>query len=252
MTEQTSSCDHERLRMLLANELPPEIEPEITEHVATCQSCRKQLESLAGNQDWWTELQTCFGENAGLIISNGATSSSPDSRISHPENDDETFAADFAVDFLEPCGRSETLGRLSDIEILEVIGCGGMGIVLKGYQRELGRYVAVKVMAPHLAASGSARKRFAREGRAAAAIVHPHVIAIHSVNASSRLPYDTNRNRRIDVDETDNPPVGVAEITILTFIEFDEDFDEQLTQAELAKFLSTQRYKKNVINKSKE
>jgi hypothetical protein len=64
--------------------------------------------------------------------------------------------------------------------------------------------------------------------------------------------YDTNRNRRIVVDETDNPPVGVAEITILTFIEFDEDFDEQLTQAELAKFLSTQRYKENVINKSKE
>ena len=69
MAEQTSSCDHERLRLLLADELPPEIEPETTEHLATCPSCRKQLESLAGNQDWWTELQTCLGENAGLIVS---------------------------------------------------------------------------------------------------------------------------------------------------------------------------------------
>src|SRR5262245_59213986 len=64
-----------------------------------------------------------------------------------------------------------------------------MGIVLKGFQRELGRYVAVKVMAPHLAASGAARQRFVREARAAAAIVHPHVMPIHAVCTTARLPY---------------------------------------------------------------
>ena len=44
-------------------------------------------------------------------------------------------------------------------------------------------------LAPHLAASGSARKRFAREAKAAAAILHPNVIAIHGVSNDQRLPY---------------------------------------------------------------
>ena len=47
----------------------------------------------------------------------------------------------------------------------------------------------VKVLAPHLATSGAARRRFAREAQATAAIVNPHVMAIHSVHANAKLPY---------------------------------------------------------------
>ena len=61
--------------------------------------------------------------------------------------------------------------------------------MLKGFQKELHRQVAVKVLARHLATSGAARRRFAREAQATAAIVHPHVMAIHSVNANAKLPY---------------------------------------------------------------
>jgi serine/threonine-protein kinase len=64
-----------------------------------------------------------------------------------------------------------------------------MGIVLKGYDRELKRLVAVKVLAPHLAQSPLARKRFAREAQAAAAVVHPNVLAIHQVQPTGRLPF---------------------------------------------------------------
>ena len=102
---------------------------------------------------------------------------------------DDSFATDFAVDFLEPTDDSAMLGQLGDYEILEVIGRGGMGIVLKGHQRELNRYVAVKVLAPHLALSAAARKRFAREAQATAAVVNPHVMAIHAVAANAKLPY---------------------------------------------------------------
>ena len=81
------------------------------------------------------------------------------------------------------------LGRLGDIDILEVIGHGGMGIVLKGFQQELHRPVAVKVLAPHLAASGAARQRFAREARATAVVVHPNVMPVLTVHSSGKLPY---------------------------------------------------------------
>ena len=64
-----------------------------------------------------------------------------------------------------------------------------MGVVLKAHDRSLDRVVAVKVMAPHLAASGSARQRFAREAKAAAAVLHPNVIAIQGVSNDQSLPY---------------------------------------------------------------
>jgi serine/threonine-protein kinase len=189
MTERNVACDFERLRLLLANEMPPELEEETANHVAACADCRRKLEALAGDQDWWAEVKSSFSNNAGFFTADQSSDVSHASDISDHVGAGSALAADFAVEFLEPCEQPESLGRLDEIEILEVIGRGGMGIILKGYQRELGRYVAVKVMAPHLAASGSARQRFAREARAAAAIVHPHVMAIHSVKGAGRLPY---------------------------------------------------------------
>ncbi|HBE68531.1 MAG TPA: serine/threonine protein kinase, partial [Planctomycetaceae bacterium] len=70
-----------------------------------------------------------------------------------------------------------------------VIGAGGMGIVLKAFDTELNRPVAVKVLARHLSGVGAARQRFARESRAAAAVVHEHVVAIHNVEADQDVPY---------------------------------------------------------------
>lgn len=61
--------------------------------------------------------------------------------------------------------------------------------MLKGFQDELNRLVAVKVMAPHLASVVAARKRFAREARATAAIVHPNVMPILHVDSSGQLPF---------------------------------------------------------------
>ena len=64
-----------------------------------------------------------------------------------------------------------------------------MGVVFKGFDRELNRSVAIKFLAPHLAHSGTARKRFEREARAAAAVVHPNVIPIHGVSSTNNYPY---------------------------------------------------------------
>ena len=81
------------------------------------------------------------------------------------------------------------LGRLGPYEITGIIGSGGMGIVLKGHDRALDRFVAIKLLSPHLASSGAARQRFLREAKAAAAVVHDNVIAIHGVDEFAGLPY---------------------------------------------------------------
>ena len=81
------------------------------------------------------------------------------------------------------------MGSLGPYQILEVIGRGGMGVVLKGSDSALARVVAIKVLAPELSFLGSARLRFAREARAAASVAHEHVVAIHAVDSWKGLPY---------------------------------------------------------------
>ncbi len=95
----------------------------------------------------------------------------------------------FPSDFLAPSQRPGSLGRLGHYEVLEVVGRGGMGIVLRAFDDKLHRIVAIKVLAPALAASGSARQRFVREARAAAAVSHDHVIDIHAVEDAGPVPY---------------------------------------------------------------
>lgn len=189
MSQHVTPCNKDQLRRLLSGQLDDAAEREVTEHVAGCTDCQQQLEGLAGEPSWWRLVEASLRVSSAKIPTRSATESKASSHAGlAPHAIDDSYIADFAVAFLEPCNQPGTLGRLEDIEILEVIGHGGMGIVLKGFQRELGRYVAVKVLAPHLAASGAARTRFSREGRAAAAVVHPHVMAIHAVYSSGRLP----------------------------------------------------------------
>jgi serine/threonine protein kinase/WD40 repeat protein len=100
-------------------------------------------------------------------------------------------AVESALDlsFLAPSSEPGSLGRLDHYEILEVIGRGGTGVVLRARDTKLLRIVALKVLAAPLAASGTARQRFAREARAAAAVRDEHVIDIHAVRDDAPVPY---------------------------------------------------------------
>ncbi len=91
--------------------------------------------------------------------------------------------------FLDPPRVPGSLGRISYFEVLNVVGRGGMGIVLRALDTNLQKVVAIKVLAPELAASRSARQRFMREARAAAAVKHGNVIAINRVEDTGRIVY---------------------------------------------------------------
>ncbi|MCA9183528.1 MAG: serine/threonine protein kinase, partial [Planctomycetales bacterium] len=91
--------------------------------------------------------------------------------------------------WLDPTDDPFMMGRFAGYEIVGIIGHGGMGIVLKGLERSLNRYVAIKILAPRLATNATARLRFAREARAAAAVLHENVVAIHRVAEAHGLPF---------------------------------------------------------------
>lgn len=90
---------------------------------------------------------------------------------------------------LEPSDTPGSLGRLDGYDILEVVGQGGMGIVFRATDLKLNRAVAVKVMSRELAASVIAVKRFLREARTAAAVVHDHVVTIHAIEEKANPPF---------------------------------------------------------------
>lgn len=86
-----------------------------------------------------------------------------------------------ALPFIEPTDDPAYLGRLGEFAVARVIGRGGMGIVLEAFDTHLHRRVAIKVLNPDLQQDELARQRFCREGRAAAAISHEHVVAMYQV-----------------------------------------------------------------------
>jgi tRNA A-37 threonylcarbamoyl transferase component Bud32 len=118
-------------------------------------------------------------------------SAGPDDPTRTAHSGDETTPAT-AVDvqsLLKPADKPGLLGTLGHYEVIEVVGAGGMGVVLKAFDPKLHRLVAVKVMAPHLAANGAARARFIREARAVAAVRNEHVVALHAVETDGPTPF---------------------------------------------------------------
>ncbi|MCC9609489.1 bifunctional serine/threonine-protein kinase/formylglycine-generating enzyme family protein [Blastopirellula sp. JC732] len=92
------------------------------------------------------------------------------------------------LSYLLPSDNPESLGRLGHYEILEVIGRGAFGTVLRAFDEKLQRVVAIKVLAPQMAATSPARKRFLREARTSAAVRHENVVAIYAVE-DEPIPY---------------------------------------------------------------
>ncbi|MGH3197970.1 MAG: serine/threonine-protein kinase, partial [Streptosporangiaceae bacterium] len=68
--------------------------------------------------------------------------------------------------------------RIAGHRLEEQIGRGGMAVVFRAFDERLGRQVALKVLAPGLAADEAFRRRFIRESRSAAAVDHPHIVPV--------------------------------------------------------------------------
>lgn len=76
----------------------------------------------------------------------------------------------------------------SRFEIREVLGRGGMGIVVKARDTKLDRQVALKLLAPEFGRDADAKQRFLREARAAAAVRHDNVVTIYSADEINGVP----------------------------------------------------------------
>lgn len=178
-------CDLQRVRDFLNSDHYHLEDNDVLAHLDVCPSCRDYIEAQAGDPDRWTQasqlLQTHEYDQASTAECSAATQYGAD--VTQP------VAVKDVLDLLIPSEYPNHLGRLGTYEVTGVIGVGGMGVVLKAIDPSLDRVVAVKVMSPKLAHNENARKRFAREAKAAAAVLHPNVIPIHSVSSGTTLPF---------------------------------------------------------------
>ncbi len=179
------------LQSLIHGDLDPALSDEVTAHVGDCPGCQGVMESVASGEvaclpaavrhlpmheppaSLWKAIDRVVVE----VTRTGAYKALPD-----PDDD---------LDFLTPTELPDRIGTLGPFEVIRMIGRGGMGVVLHAFDPDLQRDVALKVLDPELSSNKTARQRFCREARAAAAVTHENIVTVHQVNEDERsgLPY---------------------------------------------------------------
>ncbi len=177
-----SICDPDRIELFLEQRLSDEEQSAFESHLSACGNCRQRLETAAAGEELSFEI--CESLRDEQLPSNDPRSGDFDSTSEDVSSSQATI-----LKILAPTDDDRMIGRWGTYEVVGVVGTGGMGVVLKAFDAALNRYVAIKILAPHLGTSGAAIRRFSREGKAAAAVVHDNVIEIYHVAESAALPY---------------------------------------------------------------
>jgi len=98
-------------------------------------------------------------------------------------------AADTLTDAKQPAFSPPAVAELAplfpQLEILELIGKGGMGAVYKARQKQLDRVVALKILPPGIGADPAFAERFAREAKALAKLNHPGIVTLYEFGSTS-------------------------------------------------------------------
>lgn len=166
--------NQDQLRRMLEGEFGQADSASEVLHIENCLACRERLEALSGEFDDWqqaSELRTTHAHDT-----------------EHRDRAEDWTDA-LSKKLLEPARHPEMLGRIGRYDIERMLGAGGMGIVFRGFDSELQRVVAIKALAPSLAFHGAARHRFAKEARAAAAVIHDDVVPIYDVQTQRDIPF---------------------------------------------------------------
>src|SRR5437016_4721905 len=137
MTEHTPCPPADRLKRLVAGDLPAAEQAELIAHLDTCRDCQRQLDTLAG-------ADPALLAAAGTMQGGGFAAEAPLRRVLdrlRTEGFTLTFRpqdrASWVRSLLRPAESLEALGRLEDYQVEQLLGQGGMGVVLRAFDPAL-------------------------------------------------------------------------------------------------------------------
>jgi serine/threonine protein kinase len=189
MNTQSKCPDSVRWNELLDSGMPEAEASWLNKHLERCADCQSTLEQLTAGEAGWADAAVQIRDLGPRPELRRAMEQLKAAGEAGLETVAPTAVGDATLPFLRTTTTSEQLGRLGVYEVLEEIGRGGMGVVLKAFDPNLQRLTAIKVLGPQWASHDDARLRFVREARAAALIRHENVVAIHAVDNVDGLPY---------------------------------------------------------------
>ncbi len=178
------TCSESTIQRFLEGRLPDAEQLSFEQHLEQCSVCDRRLASISASQDFWIETHRFLGDTRELPDLQSKTFS-----LDWSSTEDWSNRNAFCEIKLDPSDDPRMLGRIGEYEINSVIGRGGMGVVLRAWDPTLGRTIALKILNPTYAYQPAARQRFAREAKAAAAVVHDNVMPIYGVDSFNGAPY---------------------------------------------------------------
>jgi tRNA A-37 threonylcarbamoyl transferase component Bud32 len=221
MAASTVCPNADCLRRLLDGRLSTAEEAALTTHLDACPDCQQKLERLAAGEPDGLEVVRYIDRtprpDKGSAFWPALQQLAVEVASPEPPTTAERQADDGpSLSFLGPPEAPGMLGRFGHFDVVRVLGRGGMGVVFEAIETCLQRRVAVKVLDPTLARDETARKRFCREARAAAAVTHENVVVIYFVDETEDglphlvmqyVPGETLQER---LDRDGPPPLAEA------------------------------------------
>ena len=190
------NCPTKQMPELLENSLSAHQTTSVEAHLENCEACRAELEKASGSELFWESVRDLSDDDWDQDWDRHSTSLlNARSTADHTQVDHATVqlkkqqaAFESVRHWLAPTDDPKSVGRIGTYEVSGLISSGGMGVVLKARDHSLDRVVAIKTLAPHLATLKTARQRFEREAKAAAAVKHNGIIQILWSFSTSRYP----------------------------------------------------------------
>lgn len=190
-----SCLDDATANQLVTGTLPCETASETEDHILSCETCLQLVQETVADSD---ELLSALQVHTNDQAATQSLDHEVDQVIEHLDQLAGTVRTTAAAleeihPLLAPCDSAQEkgLGRFDQYRIIEIIGAGGMGIVLKAIDDDLNRTVALKIMRPSLAVNEQAKERFRREAMAVAAFEHDHIVTVYQVQQWRGIPFFT-------------------------------------------------------------
>ncbi len=215
MSRQNCLTNDELRSLLSANPRPEHTE--FLQHLDVCSTCQENLASISGDSSWIGDLKLAPDKSAAADNTVRPSHETELANVMNRMSDktvtafttSESGSASLSFQGLPYTDKIVAGKRIGSYEILSLLGVGGMSVVFAARDHVLDRKVAIKFLSSDLENSRTARQRFLREAKSAAAVEHDFIVPIYSADEIDGFPFlvmshimGQSLQQRIDASET--------------------------------------------------